>query len=103
MVASEAGVLRIGELSRRVGVSGHVLRAWESRYGLLSPTRSSGGYRLYSAADEYRVRRMKTLIADGLSAGEAALIVRDETPPTRRPVVPGEAEPARARGPPVDF
>ena len=28
-------LLRIGELSRRLGVSGHVLRAWESRYGLL--------------------------------------------------------------------
>ena len=88
MVASEAGVLRIGELSRRVGVSGHVLRAWESRYGVLSPTRSGGGYRLYSAADEHRVRRMKALIADGLSAAEAAQTVRDEARAHRR-VPPG--------------
>ena len=41
-------VLRIGELSRRLGVSDHVLRAWESRYGLLQPVRSAGGFRLYS-------------------------------------------------------
>ena len=39
--------LRIGELSRRLGVSDHVLRAWESRYGLPQPARSAGGLRLY--------------------------------------------------------
>jgi hypothetical protein len=39
-------VLRIGELSRRLGVSDHVLRAWENRYGLLQPVRSPGGLRL---------------------------------------------------------
>jgi DNA-binding transcriptional MerR regulator len=65
-------LLRIGELSRRVGVSGHVLRAWESRYGLLTPVRSSGGFRLYSDGDERRVRRMQFHLAEGLSAAEAA-------------------------------
>jgi DNA-binding transcriptional MerR regulator len=49
---SEQGFLRIGELSRRVGVSPELLRAWERRYGLLRPTRSRGGFRLYSTADE---------------------------------------------------
>jgi len=43
-------LLRIGELSRRLGVSDHVLRAWENRYGLLQPVRSPGGFRLYSEA-----------------------------------------------------
>ena len=33
-------MLRIGELSRRLGVSDHLLRAWENRYGLLQPVRS---------------------------------------------------------------
>ena len=65
-------MLRIGELSRRVGVSDHVLRAWESRYGLLKPARSAGGFRLYSEADENRVRRMRAHLADGLSTAEAA-------------------------------
>jgi len=67
-----SGEIRIGELSRRTGVSPELLRAWEQRYGLLHPTRSPGGFRLYSAADEYRVRRTKALIAEGLSAAEAA-------------------------------
>ena len=65
-------LLRIGELSRRVGVSEHVLRAWENRYGLLDPVRSDGGFRLYSAADEARVRRMQQHLANGLAAAEAA-------------------------------
>jgi DNA-binding transcriptional MerR regulator len=64
--------LRIGELGRRLGVSEHVLRAWERRYDLLHPARSAGGYRLYSAADERRVRRMQAHLADGMSAAEAA-------------------------------
>jgi len=64
--------LRIGELSRRVGVSEHVLRAWESRYGLLKPARSAGGYRLYSEDDQSRIRRMQAHLADGLAAAQAA-------------------------------
>ena len=63
--------MRIGELSRRVGVSTHVLRAWESRYGLLRPVRSSGGYRLYGPADERRVRAVLLLREAGSSAAEA--------------------------------
>jgi len=71
-------VLRIGELSRRLGVSDHVLRAWESRYGLLQPVRSAGGFRLYSEEDARRVRRMQAHLADGLSAAEAAKAVLGE-------------------------
>jgi DNA-binding transcriptional MerR regulator len=72
--------MRIGELSRRTGVSPELLRAWEQRYGLLRPTRSSGGFRLYSAEDEARVRRTSALIADGLSAAEAAKLAGDRSP-----------------------
>jgi MerR family transcriptional regulator, light-induced transcriptional regulator len=63
---------RIGELARRTGVSPALLRAWETRYHLLSPSRSAGGFRLYSEEDEARVRRMRSLQEEGLSASEAA-------------------------------
>jgi methanogenic corrinoid protein MtbC1 len=89
-------MLRIGELSRRVGVSDHVLRAWESRYGLLSPVRSPGGFRLYSPADERRVRRMQELLSGGLSAAEAARTVLAEQPP--EPQAPPATEPAGSSG-----
>ena len=77
-------LLRIGELSRRLGVSDYVLRAWENRYGLLQPVRSSGGFRLYSEEDERRIRQMQAYLADGLSAAEAAraaLSADASTPP----------------------
>ena len=73
-------VLRIGELSKRSGVSPELLRAWERRYGLLRPTRSGGGLRLYSLDDLDRVRLMREHLADGLAAAEAAaLAVRPST------------------------
>jgi DNA-binding transcriptional MerR regulator len=66
--------LRIGELSRRSGVSPELLRAWERRYGLLRPERSPGGLRLYSPADLERVRLMRGHLADGVAAAEAAAL-----------------------------
>ena len=71
-VTDGEGYLRIGELARRTGTSPELLRAWEQRYRLLEPSRSSGGFRLYSDEDEARVLTVKRLIADGLSAAEAA-------------------------------
>ena len=69
--------LRIGELARRSGVSADLLRAWERRYALLEPSRSPGGYRLYSDDDEARVRSMQGHLAQGLSAAEAARLARE--------------------------
>ncbi len=66
------GYLRIGELSRRTGVSPELLRAWERRYGLLQPDRSAGGFRLYTDLDLDRVRGMQRNLGSGLSAAEAA-------------------------------
>src|SRR5215212_4366665 len=67
--------VRIGELSRRTGVSVDLLRVWERRYGVLTPERTTGGQRLYSVADEQRIRAMQAHLAEGVPAGEAARIV----------------------------
>jgi MerR family transcriptional regulator, light-induced transcriptional regulator len=71
--------LRIGALSQRVGVSPELLRAWEQRYGLLEPVRSDGGFRLYSTADEERVRSMQRHLEAGVSAAQAAQLALAET------------------------
>jgi MerR family transcriptional regulator, light-induced transcriptional regulator len=71
-------VLRIGELSRRSGVSPELLRAWERRYGLLRPVRSPGGLRLYSDDDLRRVQLMRRHLAEGLAAAEAAALAASE-------------------------
>jgi DNA-binding transcriptional MerR regulator len=65
-------LLRIGELSRRVDVPVASLRAWEARYGLLSPDRTKGGFRLYGPDDVERVLAMRANLERGLSAAEAA-------------------------------
>src|SRR4029453_9612731 len=81
------GYLRIGERARRTGVSPELLRAWEQRYGLLQPTRTPGGFRLYSTADEARVQHMQRLVAGGLAAAQAAHLVLsgDEPAPEAAP------------------
>jgi MerR family transcriptional regulator, light-induced transcriptional regulator len=74
------GTLRIGELARRTSLSPEVLRAWERRYGLLRPARTTGGYRLYSEEDAERVLRMQELISSGIAAAEAARLALEDPP-----------------------
>jgi MerR family transcriptional regulator, light-induced transcriptional regulator len=78
---ADAGLVRIGELSRRSGVSPELLRAWERRYDLLRPRRSAGGTRLYAPADLERVRAMQRHLADGLAAAEAAALASRSAEP----------------------
>jgi DNA-binding transcriptional MerR regulator len=86
-------LVRIGELSRRVGVSTDLLRAWERRYGLLRPERSQGGFRLYGQEDEERVRLMRLHLESGLSAAEAArLALAGERPQAELEAAVGPAD-----------
>jgi MerR family transcriptional regulator, light-induced transcriptional regulator len=89
---STQGRFRIGELSRRSGVTPDLLRAWERRYGLLSPSRSAGGLRLYSEEDLLRVRAMQQQLAAGLAAAEAAAVATSE-----RAIEPPANDTAEAR------
>ncbi len=73
-------LVRIGTLSAQTGVPGEVLRAWERRYGVVTPQRTAGGFRLYSEEDVARIRHMKSLIAGGLSASEAARHLLEDQP-----------------------
>jgi MerR family transcriptional regulator, light-induced transcriptional regulator len=88
--------LRIGELSKRSGVSPELLRAWERRYGLLEPMRTSGGLRLYSLDDVERVRLMQQHLAAGLAAAEAAARVAQGGAGTEAAVPAFSAVAARA-------
>src|SRR4051794_38287597 len=85
--------LRIGELSRRVGVTPDVLRAWERRYDLLRPHRSRSGPRLYTDADEARVRRLPGPMDRRYSPAVAA---RSGARARPRPGPPAAAAPAAA-------
>src|SRR3954468_20227311 len=56
-------------VASRTGLSPHVLRAWERRYGVVNPTRSEGGQRLYSDLDIERLLRLRRLAERGHSIG----------------------------------
>lgn len=50
------------------------LRLYERR-GLLTPTRTTGGTRLYSEDDLDRLRRIGALLADGINLAGIALVL----------------------------
>ena len=58
--------MKIGELSRRTGVSVRMLRYYEAE-GLLAPQRTDSGYRDYGPQEEQTVRRIKMLGAAGMT------------------------------------
>jgi len=56
-------------VSQRTGLSSPVLRAWERRYGAVTPSRSDGGQRLYSDADIRRLQLLATAVDGGRTIG----------------------------------
>jgi DNA-binding transcriptional MerR regulator len=58
--------VRIGELAKRTGVSERSLRYYEEQ-GLLSPSRTPAGYRVYAESDVDVVRHVRMLLAAGLN------------------------------------
>ena len=58
--------MKIGELSRRTGVSVRMLRYYEAE-GLLAPQRTGSGYRDYGPVEEITVRRIKMLGSAGMT------------------------------------
>jgi MerR family transcriptional regulator, light-induced transcriptional regulator len=69
---------RIKTVSQRTGVKTETLRAWERRYGIVRPTRSDAGYRLYSDAEISAIARVKELVDSGLAVAEAVDQARRE-------------------------
>lgn len=56
----------IRELSARTKVNTVTIRAWERRYGLLDPQRTSKGHRLYSDEDVNTIEKILSLVARGV-------------------------------------
>ena len=56
---------------KETGIAADTLRAWERRYGLPMPERSSGGHRLYSQRDIEIVKWLMAKQREGLSISRA--------------------------------
>ena len=78
----------------RTGLSPHILRAWERRYGVVSPGRSEGGQRLYSDLDIQRLKLLRRLTERGHSIGRlAGASLADLQRTAREEELPGLKEP----------
>jgi methanogenic corrinoid protein MtbC1 len=79
-----SGGLNIAALAKRTGVAADTLRKWEQRYGILAPTRTSGGQRRYSEVDVARVEWLVARLSDGYRIGEAAELLGKTSGDTSR-------------------
>jgi DNA-binding transcriptional MerR regulator/methylmalonyl-CoA mutase cobalamin-binding subunit len=75
------------------GVPVATLRAWERRYGVLTPERTDSGYRLYDERSLSIITAIRDLVADGWSAQQAAAEVmrRPTSPPAAAAENPSDA------------
>jgi MerR family transcriptional regulator, light-induced transcriptional regulator len=68
----------MGVVVQRTGLTPHVLRAWERRYGAVAPGRTEGGQRLYSDTDVDRLRLLKRATEGGRAIGAVAAMSTEE-------------------------
>ena len=73
----DRGVYAISVVAELVGTGVQNLRLYERR-GLLTPSRSRGGTRLYSRADVVRLQRIIVLLEEGLNLVGIALVLELE-------------------------
>jgi MerR family transcriptional regulator, light-induced transcriptional regulator len=78
----------IKQAARLTGVPEATLRTWERRYGVVTPTRTDSGYRLYGNDAIATVTAMRKLVDAGWSPAVAAKAVLDGTVPTSGPELP---------------
>jgi len=89
---SEQELFPIREVSRLTGVNPVTLRAWERRYGLIQPTRTESGHRLYSAADVAEVRAVLGWLERGVAVSKVGTLLAR----SQEGRVPVPSEPASA-------
>ena len=74
MNSEREGVARhpIRVVSRRTGLSPALLRAWEKRYRVVTPSRSEGGQRLYSDEDVHRLALLQWVVEEGRNISQVS-------------------------------
>ncbi|VVN25942.1 hypothetical protein PS862_05488 [Pseudomonas fluorescens] len=70
----------IREVARLTGVNPVTLRAWERRYGLIQPTRTDSGHRLYSMNDIERIHSILGWIERGVAVSKVGKILARTAP-----------------------
>jgi MerR family transcriptional regulator, light-induced transcriptional regulator len=74
------GLFPIRHVCSETGINPVTLRAWERRYGLIRPLRTPKGHRLYSAEDIERIRRILSLLEEGVAVSQVGRVLRHDAP-----------------------
>lgn len=74
--APEMKGVYIQQAAAMVGASASALRQWEES-GLIHPSRTPSGYRIYTAGDIDRLRRVQQLLADGINLSGVHRLLED--------------------------
>lgn len=69
----------ISTVSALTGVNAITLRAWERRYGLINPTRTEAGHRLYTRTDIEHIRTILQLLDEGISISRVSSALNQTT------------------------
>ncbi|MCF1426790.1 MAG: MerR family transcriptional regulator [Shewanella sp.] len=70
----------IGDVARMTGVNPVTLRAWQRRFGLLTPKRTPKGHRLYSDADVQRIEAILGWLAKGVAISKVKPLLSGDVP-----------------------
>jgi len=85
-------------VARRTGLSAHVIRIWEKRYGAVEPERTDTNRRLYSPEQIERLTLLRELKQAGQSIGQVAKLT---TPKLRQLAAELDGASSRAARPPA--
>jgi len=90
-------------VSKRTGLSPHVIRVWERRYGAVKPSRTASNRRVYRDEDVQRLQLLQQATMAGHTIGQAVRLTNDRLRQLLKDTPPAPAMPTgRKAGRPVN-
>lgn len=71
-MSSDEPLYNLKAVVQMTGIPAASLRAWEKRYGVITPLRKPNGHRVYPASEVERLLRLKAAMAQGMTISQAA-------------------------------
>lgn len=87
MMINKTPVFNLSAVLKETGLKAEVLRAWERRYGLPNPQRSTGKHRLYSQYDVETIKWLRARQSEGLSISRAVNLWKELIETDRDPLL----------------
>jgi methylmalonyl-CoA mutase cobalamin-binding domain/chain len=75
---SDLCIYTIKHVSLQTGLTPHLIRAWENRYGVIKPARTKTNRRVYSENDIEKLHLLNAAVKAGNSIGQIAALTKGE-------------------------